>query len=73
MKEVPIKMQEGLAKMHNMNGWINMLNLGRYGTDYNTRAGVAYMGLGANMHEAPSIPPRTWTATVTRSTAPTSM
>jgi hypothetical protein len=29
------------------NGWVNMLNLGRYGTDYNTRAFVAYMGLGA--------------------------
>jgi hypothetical protein len=37
--------------MKNVNGWINMLNLGRYGTDYNTRAGVAYMGLGADMHE----------------------
>jgi len=29
------------------NGWINMLNLGRYGSDYNTRAFIAYMGLGA--------------------------
>jgi hypothetical protein len=51
VKEVPIKMQEGVAKMHNVHGWINMLNLGRYGTDYNTRAGVAYMGLGADMRE----------------------
>ena len=29
------------------NGWINMLNLGRFGTDYNTRAFIAYTGLGA--------------------------
>jgi hypothetical protein len=29
------------------NGWINMLNLGRFGTDYNTRAFIAYAGLGA--------------------------
>jgi hypothetical protein len=51
VKEVPIKMQEGVPKMSNVNGWINMLTLGRYGTDYNTRAGVAYMGLGANQRE----------------------
>jgi hypothetical protein len=51
VKEVPIKMQEGVAKMANVNGWINMRNLGRYGTDYNTRAGIAYMGLGANQRE----------------------
>jgi hypothetical protein len=56
VKEVPIKMQEGVPKMHHVNGWINMLNLGRYGTDYNTRAGVAYMGLGANMREATVYP-----------------
>jgi hypothetical protein len=37
--------------MKNVNGWINPLNLGRYGTDYDTRAGVAYMGLGADLHE----------------------
>jgi hypothetical protein len=51
VKEVPLKMQEGVPKMHNVNGWITMLTLGRYGTDYNTRAGVAYMGLGANQRE----------------------
>jgi hypothetical protein len=51
VQEVPIKMQEGIPKMHNVNGWINMRNLGNYGTDYNTRAGVAYMGLGANQRE----------------------
>jgi len=34
-----------------VNGWILMQNIGRYGTDYETRAGVAYMGLGANRRE----------------------
>jgi hypothetical protein len=33
--------------MKTVNGWLNMLNLGRYGTDYNTRAFVAFAGLGA--------------------------
>ena len=37
----------GPYDMHAKNGWINMLNLGRDGSDYNTRAFVAYMGLGA--------------------------
>ena len=51
VKEVQIKMAEEITKLKNVNGWINMTNLGRYGTDYNTRAGVAYMGLGADMRE----------------------
>ena len=34
-------------EMKTVNGWINLLNLGRYGTDYNTRALVAWLGLGA--------------------------
>ncbi len=51
VKEVQIKMAEDVTKIKNVNGWINLTNLGRYGTDYNTRAGVAYMGLGADMHE----------------------
>ena len=33
------------------NGWSNMLNIGRYGTDYQTRAFVAYFGLGAGVRE----------------------
>ena len=37
----------GPYDMQAKNGWIIMLNLGRYGSDYNTRAFVAYMGLGA--------------------------
>ncbi len=51
VKEVQIKMAEEITKIKNVNGWINMTNTGRYGTDYNTRAGVAYMGLGADMKE----------------------
>jgi len=51
VKEVQIKMAEEVTEMKNVNGWMNLLNLGRYGTDYNTRAGVAYMGLGADMRE----------------------
>ncbi|HYB00065.1 MAG TPA: DUF1214 domain-containing protein, partial [Ktedonobacteraceae bacterium] len=34
-------------EMPNVNGWILPLNLGRYGTDYSTRAFIAYCGLGA--------------------------
>src|SRR6516162_2046682 len=37
----------GPYTMKTVNGWINMLNLGAYGTDYQTRAYVAFMGLGA--------------------------
>ena len=33
--------------MDTVNGWLLPLNLGRYGTDYNTRAFVAFLGLGA--------------------------
>jgi hypothetical protein len=38
---------EGPYSMKTVNGWINMLDLGAYGTDYQTRAYVAFMGLGA--------------------------
>jgi hypothetical protein len=31
------------------NGWINMVNIARFGTDYQTRAYVSYMGLGAGI------------------------
>lgn len=34
-------------QMKGVNGWLLPLNLGRYGTDYNTRAFVAFVGLGA--------------------------
>ena len=51
VKEVQIKLAEGVTKLKTVNGWILMQNLGRYGTDYNTRAGVTYMGLGADLRE----------------------
>ena len=38
---------EGPYSMKTVNGWITMLDLGAYGTDYQTRAYVAFMGLGA--------------------------
>jgi hypothetical protein len=37
----------GFLDLSTVNGWVNMTNLGRYGTDYNTRAFIAYAGLGA--------------------------
>ena len=72
VKEVQIKLAEDVTKIKNVNGWMQPHNLGRYGTDYDTRAGIAYLGLGADMRKTRSIPRRTWTATVTASTAPTS-
>ena len=51
VKEVQIKMAEEVTKIKNVNGWMQPHNLGRYGTDYNTRAGIAYLGLGADMQE----------------------
>jgi hypothetical protein len=33
------------------NGWVNMLTIGRFGSDYQTRAYVAYMGLGAGVSD----------------------
>jgi len=38
---------EGPYGMQTANGWVYIMNLGRYGTDYATRAFVAYAGLGA--------------------------
>jgi hypothetical protein len=45
--EVWLKFAEGVYQATTVNGWLNLLNLGRYGTDYNTRALVAWLGLGA--------------------------
>jgi hypothetical protein len=41
------KFVTGPYEMKGANGWINMLNLGHYGTDYSTRAFIANVGLGA--------------------------
>jgi len=47
--EVWMKFATGPYSMTAPNGWINMLNIARYGSDYQTRAYVAYMGLGAGL------------------------
>jgi hypothetical protein len=42
------ELQEGVKKLKTDNGWIVMpSNMGNYGTDYTTRAGIALVGLGA--------------------------
>jgi hypothetical protein len=42
------KLQEGVKKLKTDNGWIVMpKDMGNYGTDYTTRAGIALVGLGA--------------------------
>lgn len=51
VKEAPIKLAESITKMKNVNGWIRPPDLGRYGTDYDTRAGMAMAGLGADLQE----------------------
>jgi hypothetical protein len=51
VKDVQIKMNEGVTEIENVNGWICPTNLGRYGTDYETRAGIAMAGLGADLQE----------------------
>ncbi|SRR5713101_7521638 len=45
--EVWLKFQQGPYDTPAVNGWINILNIGRYGTDYDTRALIAWLGLGA--------------------------
>jgi hypothetical protein len=41
-------LQEGVKKLKTDNGWIVMpKDMGNYGTDYTTRAGIALVGLGA--------------------------
>jgi hypothetical protein len=49
--EVWKKFATGPYGMTAPNGWINMLNIARFGSDYQTRAYVAYMGLGAGVAE----------------------
>ena len=41
-------LEKGVKKLKTENGWIVMpKNMGNYGTDYETRAGIALVGLGA--------------------------
>lgn len=51
MKDAPVKLQQGTLKMKTVNGWMQPSDIGRYGKDYDTRAGIAWVGLGANMPE----------------------
>jgi hypothetical protein len=39
--------ETAILTMPTVNGWVNPQNLGAYGTDYATRAVVAWLGLGA--------------------------
>jgi hypothetical protein len=45
------KIAAGITKMKNVNGWVDLFTLGRYSTDYETQAGVAWVGLGADLKE----------------------
>jgi hypothetical protein len=49
--EVWTKFGSGPYAMNAPNGWINTLTIGKFGTDYQTRAYVAYMGLGGGVKE----------------------
>src|SRR5262245_62082628 len=41
------KLESAPRQMKTVQGWVNPLNLGRFGTDYDTRAVIAWLGLGA--------------------------
>jgi len=45
------KFATGPFEMAGPNGWNKILNIGRFGTDYQTRAFIAYFGLGAGVKE----------------------
>ena len=45
--EIFKQLSVGPYSMNNVNGWINMTDLGAFGTDYVTRAFIAFAGLGA--------------------------
>ncbi|MFO1398128.1 MAG: DUF1254 domain-containing protein [Burkholderiales bacterium] len=45
--QVWLKFETGPYSAPSVNGWQNILNIGRFGTDYATRAFVAWFGLGA--------------------------
>jgi hypothetical protein len=44
---VNMEFETGPFSMKTVNGWITVLDVGAYGTDYQTRAFLAYVGLGA--------------------------
>ena len=47
VRETWRKIESAPYKMETLNGWANPLTLGAYGTDYATRAVIAWLGLGA--------------------------
>jgi hypothetical protein len=49
--EVWHKFASGPFDMDPPNGWVTMLDIARFGTHYQTRAYVAYNGLGAGVKE----------------------
>lgn len=51
VKQIMIKLVEGITREQKTNAWIQPPNLGRFGTDYTTRAVIALVGLGANLQE----------------------
>ncbi len=46
-EEVWLKFAQGIYEAPTVHGWMNALNIGKYGTDYQTRALIAWFGLGA--------------------------
>jgi hypothetical protein len=40
-----------VLKFPNVNGWISPADIGRYGRDYSTRMGIAFVGLGADVKD----------------------
>jgi hypothetical protein len=58
-KRVWNEIESAPLQMPNVNGWCLPINLGRFGTDYNTRAVIAWLGLGALPAED-AIYPTTW-------------
>lgn len=47
VKDAWTKIAEGPLSMKAVNGWVNPLDLGNFKTNYDMRAGIAYLGLGA--------------------------
>jgi hypothetical protein len=54
--QVWMKFAAGPYGQKGVNGWLLMLNLGKYATDYTTRALIAWLGLGALSRTMPCIP-----------------
>jgi len=54
--EVWYKLETGPYTAPTVNGWQNVRNIGRFGTDYTTRAFVAWFGLGALTSDAAVYP-----------------